>query len=165
MEPRGHAIEARLNAEDPYRDFLPQTGTVRMLEWPNLPGVRVDTGLREGGKVTSDYDSLLAKIIACGNDREHARRRLVEALRETVLLGVITNQSLLLQVLESSFFRAGETFTTTLESTAWSEPEVPEEIAAAARRILSVPGQGAADGAGVAIPSPWDTMKQFRVGS
>ncbi|HLH28913.1 MAG TPA: biotin carboxylase N-terminal domain-containing protein, partial [Acidimicrobiales bacterium] len=76
--PRGHAIEVRLNAEDPYRDFLPQSGPILMLHWPQRPGLRIDAGVREGSRVPVEYDSLLAKIIAWGSDREQARRRLVE---------------------------------------------------------------------------------------
>src|SRR5262249_25082608 len=70
---RGHAIEARLNAEDPYRGFLPQSGPILMLHWPQGPGLRIDTGVREGQKISTDYDSLLAKLIAWGADREQAR--------------------------------------------------------------------------------------------
>jgi acetyl/propionyl-CoA carboxylase alpha subunit len=129
-EPRGHAIEARLNAEDPYRGFLPQAGRIRMLEWPQGPGLRVDAALREGLEITPDYDPLLAKLIAWGADREQARRRLVQALRETTLLGVVTNQRFLVEVLESAEFREGRSRTTTLESGAWPEPAVPEAVAA-----------------------------------
>ena len=118
---RGHAIEARLNAEDPSREFLPQTGRVAALRWPNLPHVRVDSGLREGMAVGSHYDPLLAKIIAWGNDRAQTRARLVEALRATSLLGVATNRSFLIRVLESDFFVKGETYTTTLESRSWTD--------------------------------------------
>ncbi len=135
---RGHAIEARLNAEDPYGGFLPQSGRVLMLEWPHIPQVRIDSGIREGGEIQPFYDPLLAKIIALGEDREQARRRLVEALRETTLLGVTTNQPFLLQVLESEMFMRGETYTTTLESMEWKEPPVPEFVAAAAKRAMAV---------------------------
>jgi acetyl/propionyl-CoA carboxylase alpha subunit len=163
IAPRGHAIEARLNAEDPYREFLPQTGPILMLHWPQRPGLRIDAGIREGQRITSDYDSLLAKIIAWGSDREQARRRLVEGLRELVLLGTVTNQSFLLQILESDFFRKGETHTTTLESQTWREPELPPAILAAAGSWTAPPG---APGSGAAAaPGPWDTLGRFRVGS
>jgi acetyl/propionyl-CoA carboxylase alpha subunit len=68
--PRGHAIEARLNAEDPYRGFLPQSGPILLLNWPQRPGIRIDAGIREGQHISSSYDSLLAKVIAWGDDRE-----------------------------------------------------------------------------------------------
>lgn len=161
--PRGHAIEARLNAEDPYRGFLPQSGPILMLDWPQRPQVRIDSGIRAGQRITSNYDSLLAKIIAWGSDREQARRRLAETLRELTLLGVMTNQPFLVQVLESEAFRTGETFTTTLESQAWPEPSLPEEVVSAGRRWLA---SGAEPGNG-ALPavSPWTTLGRFRVGS
>ena len=161
--PRGHAIEARLNAEDPYHGFLPQAGPVLALEWPQRPGVRIDCGLRAGQQVTTHYDSLLAKIIAWGSDREQARRRLIDALRETVLLGIRTNQAFLLQVLESRAFVDGETYTTTLESQAWPEPPMPAEILAAARRWMASPR--ILDGKPNAVPSPWESLGRFRVGS
>jgi geranyl-CoA carboxylase alpha subunit len=162
ISPRGHAIEARLNAEDPYHGFLPQSGPVLVLEWPQRPGVRIDCGLRAGQSVTTHYDSLLAKIIAWGSDREQARRRLVDTLRELVLLGIRTNQSFLIQILESPWFVAGETFTTTLESQAWTEPPMPAEILAAARRWLSAPN--GAPGRAASVPSPWESLGGFRVG-
>lgn len=162
--PRGHAIEARLNAEDPYRGFLPQTGKILGLHFPHLPGLRVDAGIREGSRVGARYDSLLAKLVAWGKDRETARRRLVEALRETVLLGIQTNQAFLLAVLESGMFVRGETFTTTLEATSWPEPPVPPEAEMAARRVLEAPVREEGGGRRDAW-SPWATMGPFRVGS
>jgi acetyl/propionyl-CoA carboxylase alpha subunit len=161
LPPRGHAIEARLNAEDAYRGFLPASGTVLMLEWPHSPAVRIDAGIREGYEVKPFYDPLLAKIIAVGATREQARRRLVDALRETTLLGVVTNQAFLVQVLESDFFVKGETFTTTIESRAWTEPAVPEEVAAAARKALATHAGAPADGTGDRY-SPWTTMGKVR---
>jgi len=163
VPPRGHAIEARLNAEDPYNGFLPQSGPILMLHWPQRPGVRIDAGIREGQSIGTHYDSLLAKIIAWGSDREQARRRLIEALRETTLLGITTNQPFLIQLLESEPFRSGETYTTTLESLTWTEAPVPPEIATAARRWLA--SRPAHANGSPSIPSPWDTLGKFRVGS
>jgi acetyl/propionyl-CoA carboxylase alpha subunit len=163
VPPRGHAIEARLNAEDPYRGFLPQSGPILMLHWPQRPGVRIDAGIREGQSIGTHYDSLLAKIIAWGSDREQARRRLIEALRETTLLGITTNQPFLIQLLESEAFRSGETYTTTLESLTWTETPMPPEIASAARRWLA--SRPAHTNGSPSIPSPWESLGKFRVGS
>lgn len=160
--PRGHAIEARLCAEDAYHGFLPQAGPVLALRLPERPWLRIDAGVNEGQRVTADYDSLLAKVIAWGGDREQARRRLVESLRELVLLGVATNQSYLLQILESDAFRKGDTFTTTLEEGEWREPPVPPEILSRVRGWL-VPRAGAEPN-GHRLPSPWQTLGKFRVG-
>jgi acetyl/propionyl-CoA carboxylase alpha subunit len=163
VPPRGHAIEARLNAEDPYHGFLPQSGPILMLHWPQRPGVRIDAGIREGQSIGTHYDSLLAKIIAWGSDREQARRRLVEALRETTLLGITTNQPFLIQLLDSEPFRSGETYTTTLESLTWTEDPLPPEIASAARRWVA--SRPAAANGSPSVPSPWDSLGKFRVGS
>ncbi|HLF93419.1 MAG TPA: biotin carboxylase N-terminal domain-containing protein [Planctomycetota bacterium] len=152
--PRGHAIEARVNAEDPYRGFLPQTGRLSVLRWPHMPGVRIDSGVREGTVLGTHYDSLLAKVISWAGDREQARRRLLEALRQSVILGVATNQAFLMQVLESGFFVEGETYTTTLESLAWTEPPESRETAEAQEGAERRPG--AAGRTGEDRYSPWN---------
>ena len=154
---RGHAIEARLNAENPTAGFLPQTGKVIFLEWPAGDGVRVDPGIEAGGIVHVHYDSLLAKVIAHGKDREEARKRLLAALRALALLGVATNQGFLIDLLEDAAFAAGETFTHTVESRAWPEPgSIPDEALLAAALTLASPlrpdGVGRED---ADLYSPW----------
>ncbi|MFC7691890.1 ATP-grasp domain-containing protein [Paeniroseomonas aquatica] len=104
---RGHAIEARLYAEDPRQGFLPQTGRVLVFDPPAGPGLRVDAGILPGQEVTAFYDPMLAKIIAHGRDREEARRRLVRALEELALLGPITNRDFLLSILRDPVFAGG----------------------------------------------------------
>jgi len=139
--PRGHAIEARLNAEDPYRGFLPQTGTVLLLEWPVGAGIRIDPGIAERSAIHAHYDSLLAKVIAHGDTRDDARDRLLGALRELALLGVRTNQGFLIDLLSSPAFASGETYTHTVESTPWPAPsDVPDEVLLAAALASSGPG-------------------------
>ena len=101
----GHAIEVRLYAEDPYTDFLPQTGTV--VAWRPSPHVRVDTGIVEGQEISPFYDPMLAKVIAHGRNREEARRRLLRGLEDTVLLGLPNNRGFLLDVLRHSAFTEG----------------------------------------------------------
>ena len=138
--PKGHAIEARLNAENPYSGFLPQTGKVLLLEWPTGEGVRVDAGIAAGGTVHVHYDSLLAKVIAHGRDRGEARARLLAALRRLTLLGVTTNQGFLIDLLEDGAFQGGETFTHTIESRAWPAPSsIPDEALLAAAVALAAP--------------------------
>jgi len=105
---RGHAIEARVYAEDPARDFLPQAGPLLLYREPRLPGVRVDAGVVEGGDVPVEYDPMLAKVIASGENREMAIARLVAALRDYPILGVRTNIPFLIKVLEHPRFRAGD---------------------------------------------------------
>src|SRR5690349_16938020 len=99
---RGHAIEARLNAEDPDRDFAPSPGRIARLEFSAGPGIRVDTGVSEGDTIPGDFDSMIAKIIAHGKDRDEALSRLRRAVTETVVVieGGATNKSFILDLLD-----------------------------------------------------------------
>jgi len=99
LETRGHAIEARVYAEDPANGFLPTGGRIALLELPRWPGVRIDTALREGDEVGLGYDPLLAKVIAYAEDRASALVRLTAALAEVRIVGVATNLGFLLDVL------------------------------------------------------------------
>ncbi len=99
---RGHAIEARLNAEDPDRDFAPSPGRIVRLDLPAGPGIRVDTGVSEGDTIPAEFDSMIAKIIACGRDRAEALGRLRRAMAETTVIieGGATNKSFVLDLLD-----------------------------------------------------------------
>ena len=103
----GHAIEARLYAEDVAAGFLPSTGTLTKFFVPALPGIRVDTGVAEGSKVEIHYDPMLAKVIAYGATREAARRLLARALSEARIHGVRTNRELLVAILREDQFAKG----------------------------------------------------------
>ncbi|MGN2638047.1 carboxyl transferase domain-containing protein [Nocardia takedensis] len=99
---RGHAIEARLNAEDPDRDFAPAPGRIARLDLPAGPGVRVDTGVSEGDTIPADFDSMIAKIIAYGRNRDEALGRLRRAVAQTrvIIEGGATNKSFVLDLLD-----------------------------------------------------------------
>jgi len=125
---RGHAIEARLYAEDAHADFLPQAGTVLAWEPPERPGVRVDHALTAGLAVSPFYDPLLAKVSADGTSREETRRRLIAALEDTLMLGIETNRRFLVDCLAHKAFAAGDI------STAFIDTHFP-----AARRARPVP--------------------------
>ncbi|WP_134740627.1 biotin carboxylase N-terminal domain-containing protein [Nocardioides sp. 503] len=101
----GHAIEARVYAEDSFGGFLPQAGTASIVRWPSGPGVRVDHALESGQVVSTSYDPMLGKVIAHGPDRESARDALVAALEETAVLGLTTNTGFLRTLVESEAFR------------------------------------------------------------
>ncbi|MGD8215448.1 carboxyl transferase domain-containing protein [Aestuariimicrobium sp. Y1814] len=107
---RGHAVEARLNAEDPDHDFTPAPGRIARLEFPAGPGVRVDTGVSEGDTIPADFDSMIAKVIAYGSDRDQALARLRRALLETtvVIEGGATNKSFILELLDAPEVLRGE---------------------------------------------------------
>jgi len=113
---RGHAVEARLYAEDPGQGFLPQTGTILRWRPATGEGVRCDAGICEGQEISAWYDPMLAKVIAWGDDRAAACRRLRRALRDTRLLGVQHNGAFLDRVLRHPVFAAGEATTTFLEA-------------------------------------------------
>jgi acetyl-CoA/propionyl-CoA carboxylase biotin carboxyl carrier protein len=130
----GHAIEARIYAEDPARGFLPTGGRVLDLHEPTGPGLRVDSGLVRGATVGSDYDPMLAKVVAHGRDRETALRRLDAALAETCVLGLATNTGFLRELLADDDVRAGRLDTGLVERRAarWTQDELPDDVLAAA---------------------------------
>ncbi|MFD4534331.1 acetyl/propionyl/methylcrotonyl-CoA carboxylase subunit alpha [Kitasatospora sp. NPDC058397] len=118
----GHAIEARICAEDPERDFLPTGGRILVLDEPQGEGVRVDSGVAPGSVVTSAYDPMLAKVIAYGPDRPTALRRLRAALADTRILGVTTNTGFLRRLLAHPEVVAGRLDTGLVEQTAQQQP-------------------------------------------
>ena len=107
----GHAIECRICAEDPERGFLPETGTLRYLGIPEAPWLRFENALDPGQKVTTDFDSMLAKLVVFGGDRAEAIRRATDALGELALLGVRTNTDYLARILSHAAFRDGDLHT------------------------------------------------------
>src|SRR5205823_11680814 len=115
---RGHAIEARLTAEDPERDFAPAPGLIEHLALPAGPGIRVDTGVAAGDVIPPQFDSMIAKVIAWGRDRDEALARLRRALRQTatVIAGGTTNKAFLLHLLSRPQLRDGEFDTAWLDT-------------------------------------------------
>jgi acetyl/propionyl-CoA carboxylase alpha subunit/acetyl-CoA carboxylase carboxyltransferase component len=114
---RGHAIEARLTAEDPEQGFAPAPGLIEHLVLPSGPGIRVDTGVAAGDRIPPQFDSMIAKVIAWGRDRAEARARLARALRQTaaVIDGGTTNKSFLLDLLDRPEVLSGNADTTWLD--------------------------------------------------
>lgn len=106
VEPVGHAIEARLYAEDPFHGFAPSPGTVTSVRWPSGPGVRNDVGVQSGSEVSIHYDPMLAKLIVWGEDRSQALRRLDRALHELQIVGVKTTAPLFRALLSDEDFRS-----------------------------------------------------------
>jgi acetyl-CoA carboxylase biotin carboxylase subunit len=104
----GNAIEARINAEDPYADFRPNPGTIGRFEPPGIDSIRIDTHVRPGYKIPPFYDSLIAKVIAHGPDRKAAIERLEEALRNFKIEGIKTTIPMHLEILASGEFRRGD---------------------------------------------------------
>jgi acetyl-CoA/propionyl-CoA carboxylase biotin carboxyl carrier protein len=134
LVPRGHAVEVRVYAEDPSRGFLPTGGVVQALVEPAGDGVRVDSGIAVGSSIGSDYDPMLAKLIAWGDDRAEALHRLDHALAETAVLGVTTNIGFLRRLLADPDVQSGALDTGLVERKldALSASAVPEAVLAAA---------------------------------
>ena len=132
IQPRGHAIECRISAEDPYNNFLPSLGRVDWVEEPSGPGVRVDSSLFPGVEIPYHYDPMLAKVICWGATREAAIQRMARALREYVAVGIQTNVPFHLALLADERFARGEFHTGWLEEEfAMPSPDgQPEEEAA-----------------------------------
>lgn len=107
----GHAMEVRLYAEDPGANFIPQTGLLNLWQPASGDGVRIDSGIKQGQVVSSHYDPMLAKIIAYGENREEARRRLVRAVEDSKLLGIKDNRAFLASILRNDTFIQGEATT------------------------------------------------------
>jgi 3-methylcrotonyl-CoA carboxylase alpha subunit len=159
----GHAVEARLYAEDPERGFLPSTGRLRRLRFPEaLPNVRVDSGVREGDEVSVHYDPMIAKVIAWGADRTSAIDLLRRALEKVVVDGVRCNARYLWEILGARAVRAGEVSTRLLEQSLQPVGETPAEredawLLAAAARLD--PPQDVRTGP----TSPWSAPGGFRL--
>ncbi len=111
LKTEGHAIEARLYAEDPANDFLPSTGQILDLKLPEIEGLRIDTGIESGMEVGIHYDPLLAKLIARGESRVEAIRKLVYALRHSSIQGLQTNRDFLIRLLDHQDFKQGRAST------------------------------------------------------
>ncbi|WP_067574619.1 acetyl/propionyl/methylcrotonyl-CoA carboxylase subunit alpha [Nocardia acidivorans] len=156
----GHAIEARVYAEDPGRGFLPTGGTVLALSEPEGKGVRVDSGLRAGTVVGTDYDPMLSKVIAHAGDRESAIKKLDAALRDTQILGLRANIDFLRFLLADPQVRAGALDTGLLDRRAVDFAPAPvtdaQFIAAATQLWLRRWPSGASD--------PWATPNGWRIG-
>jgi len=168
VQPHGHAIEARVYAEDPSRGFLPTGGTVVALREPVGEQVRVDSGIRLGTEVGSSYDPMLAKVIVWGADRATALDRLRVSLRDTVILGVATNLEFLQRLLADDDVVAGRLDTELvdrelprlLEAPAGVEPD--EELLAALAayamiRLLALQPK-------TSVPDPWELPTGWRIG-
>jgi acetyl/propionyl-CoA carboxylase alpha subunit len=162
---RGHAIEVRVYAEDPLRDDLPQAGPLLLYREPSLPGVRVDAGVAEGDDISIHYDPLIAKVIAAGDTRESARRRMLAALRNYPILGIRTNVPFLIGLLEHPRFVSGDLDTRFVDTErdaliaalAVEPPPDAMAVAAAAREVTTHP-----EGRPSLAPDPWTWLRSWR---
>src|SRR5207342_772463 len=140
----GHAIEARVYAEDSFGGFLPQAGTTSLVRWPTAEGVRVDHALESGQVVSTSYDPMLGKVIAHGPDRETARQALVRALDDTAILGLTTNAGFLRALVASDEFRDATLDTAWLDHHEVPAPDddLPRVMAARVSAMLAATDTG-----------------------
>jgi acetyl-CoA/propionyl-CoA carboxylase biotin carboxyl carrier protein len=144
VSPRGHAIQCRINAEDPGRNFLPGPGRVTRYEEPGGPFVRIDSGVTQGREIPGDYDSMFAKLVVAGVDREQARRRMLRALGEYVVEGVPTT------IPVHEWILGSEAFIDSTHTTTWLEKALVD---------AHLPAQGdLAAGASPRAPRPRDIL-------
>jgi 3-methylcrotonyl-CoA carboxylase alpha subunit len=165
LSQHGHAIEVRVYAEDPSSNDLPQAGPLLLYREPVMPGVRIDSGVVEGGEISVHYDPMIAKLIAWAESRESARRRAIAALRSYPILGVRTNVAFLIALLEHPRFISGDIDTGLVDHergalVAASTSEPPPEAVAVARQA---PGAGGEEQApAVSRADPWTTLWSWR---
>jgi acetyl-CoA carboxylase biotin carboxylase subunit len=154
LHPRGHAIECRITAEDPFNDFLPAAGVLQYLRVPGGPGVRWDGGVDAGNEVTLFYDPLIAKLVCWGETREIAIQRMRRALRELLIVGLPTAQPFHLRVMDDPDFRQGQVDITYLERVGQRLLAAPP--LAGLERAMAVTAALLADQrrAGTGLPSP-----------
>jgi acetyl/propionyl-CoA carboxylase alpha subunit len=168
LSQRGHAIEVRVYAEDPAQHDLPQAGPLLLYREPMMPGIRIDSGVVEGGEVTVHYDPMLAKLIAWGDTREAARRRAVIALRNYPILGIRTNTAMLLALLEHRRFISGDLDTGFLDDEgdairATLGTDMPADAVAVAQATRNGAAGPALPSATAVTPDPWATLTGWRL--
>ncbi|MGX9887593.1 5-oxoprolinase/urea amidolyase family protein [Streptomyces sp. NPDC002276] len=160
--PRGHAVEARVYAEDPSREHRPSAGLLTRVEFPH--GVRVDGWVETGTEVTTSYDPMLAKVIAYGSDRAHALRRLDEALARTRVDGIETNLGLVRAALAEPDFRTAAHSTATLASVTDPTPRIEIVTGGTLTTVQDWPGRTGYWQVGVPPCGPMDDLS-FRLGN
>ena len=168
LSQHGHAIECRIYAEDPEKDFMPSPGKIIFVSEPAGPGIRVDSGIYSGVEVPPYYDPILSKLIVWGRDREEARRRMIEALKNYVILGIKTNIPYLIDILEHPEFIKGNTFTTFIPDhmQGWKpKSDVPPEVFAAieANEETAAPSIKITSDGRKKVFDPWLVVGNWRI--
>ncbi len=162
----GWAIEARLNAEDPSQEYMPEIGEILAYQEPMADGIRVDSGVQKGSSISPFYDPMVAKVIAYGNDRAMAQQRLSSALEAFTIVGLGTNRSFLRDVVEHEQFLLQPLTTNYLDQVfpnGWQKPDTNLEMAALAAAVSCVLKLELASGSDQHI-SPWSSIGAWRIG-
>ena len=164
LVPSGHAIQARIYAEDPNKDFRPGAGLLTNVAWPEEDGLRIDTWIQPGTEVSPLYDPMLAKVIVHEADRESARQRLMQALDNSQLYGIETNLKYVRQVLDAPSFAEGRLFTRTLNEFDYQPATVDVLSGGTLTTIQDYPGRIGYWEIGVPPSGPFDSYS-FRLGN
>ena len=166
VKQRGHAIECRVYAEDPSRDFLPTPGLIRKMILPEGSGIRNDVGVSEGQEITSDYDPLLAKVVVWDSYRNSAIDRMDYALSNFVILGLITNQPFLRDIMNNDSFRKAQFSTNFIDDNFqdWDFVQIPPEVLAVALLGTKSVSTSKTSKASRDPHSPWSNRGGWRQG-
>ncbi|QJQ95897.1 MULTISPECIES: urea carboxylase [Halomonadaceae] len=164
LAPQGHAIQARLYAEDPSHDFRPSAGLLTEVAFPKTPGLRVDHAIEAGLEVSALFDPMLAKIIVHAKDRDNAIERLADVLEQSSVYGIATNRRWLSHVLRNARFRTAEVHTRWLGELDWAPPAIEVLSAGTMTTIQDYPGRQGHWDVGVPPSGPFDDWS-FRLGN
>ncbi len=168
IQPKGHAMECRIYAEDPEGQFFPSPGKILFLREPSGPGIRMDSGIRAGFEVPLEYDPILSKLIVQAENRETARQRMIRALENTVILGIHTTIPFLLEVFKTAEFREGRTRTDFIDRhfEGWKPDRGAADLARIAVAALDRGLVRTQAGEKASTPdrlSPWQTLGEWRL--
>ncbi len=168
IQPRGHAIECRIYAENPEAQFFPSPGKILYLREPSGPGIRMDSGIRAGFDVPMEYDPILAKLIVYAENREAARKRMIRALENTVILGIQTTIPFLLEVFKTTEFKEGRTRTDFIDRhfEGWKPDRGKADLARIAFAVHDRSPRESPAGEKPLAPdrrSPWQTLGEWRL--
>ncbi|AOY89889.1 urea carboxylase [Marinobacter salinus] len=164
LTPTGHAIQARVYAEDPNKDFQPSAGLLTNVRWPEDDNLRIDTWIQPGTEVSPLFDPMLAKVIVHDQDRETARQHLINALADSQLYGIETNREYVRQVLDDPRFIEGRLFTSSLNEFAYTPATVDVLSGGTMTTIQDYPGRIGYWEIGVPPSGPFDSYS-FRLGN
>lgn len=173
LSQNGHAIECRLYAEDADNNFMPSSGKILFLKEPKGPGVRFDSGIEQGSVVSVFYDPILAKLIVWGKDREEARKRMILALKDTVILGVKTSTGFMTDVLEHSEFINGNTCIDFIDKNIRIENMAKSDLLNPALLAATIASENNHKGSEMratgnqmktnGIPNPWQSIGKWEI--
>lgn len=169
LRQHGHAIECRIYAEDGENNFMPSSGRILFMKEPLGPGIRYDSGIYDGSEIPVFYDPVMAKLIAWGNDREEARKRMILALKDNVILGVKTSVNFMLDILQHNDFIDGRTYTDFIEKNMSDYTPPDDEVLDAALLAITMfysNNKKHSNGFSVgreSAPTPWNSTGKWEI--